>query len=81
MVGVVSCSSSLHAGVLIAVLIPVTEIFAVFFFSEKFSAEKGIALVLSLWGFASYFYGEVKKYKKEKRLAEIELREKQEMEG
>ncbi|KAL5992606.1 hypothetical protein ACLOJK_013525 [Asimina triloba] len=73
MVGVVSCSSSLHAGVLIAVLIPVVEILAVFFFNEKFTADKGLALGLSLWGFVSYFYGEINKEKKEKEMAAHEL--------
>ncbi|XP_058096968.1 purine permease 3-like [Magnolia sinica] len=65
-VGVISCSSSLHAGVVISSLLPITEILAVLFYKEKFTAEKGISLALSLWGFASYFYGEYRKSKKEK---------------
>ncbi|XP_010538169.1 PREDICTED: purine permease 3-like [Tarenaya hassleriana] len=59
-IGVIFCASSLVSGILIAVLLPLTEILAVVFFGEKFQAEKGVSLVLSLWGFASYFYGEVK---------------------
>ncbi|XP_077213748.1 purine permease 3-like [Tasmannia lanceolata] len=66
MVGVISSSSSLHAGVIIAALIPVIEVLAVFIFKEKFGAEKGVSLALSLWGFASYLYGEMRKMKKEK---------------
>ncbi|MFQ6670358.1 hypothetical protein Gotur_035316 [Gossypium turneri] len=64
-IGVVFCASSLLSAVVIAVLLPVTEILAVFFFNEKFQAEKGVSLALSLWGFISYFYGEIKQSKKE----------------
>ncbi|KAL5992600.1 hypothetical protein ACLOJK_013519 [Asimina triloba] len=55
--GVVFCVSSLFAGVLSAMLLPMTEVAGVIAFKEKFTAEKGIALALCLWGFASYFYG------------------------
>lgn len=58
-IGAIFYGSALLAGVIIAVLIPVTEVLAVVFFHEHFSATKGIALGLSLWGLASYFYGEV----------------------
>lgn len=63
LVAVVAFSSSLQGGVLIVALMPVTEILAVVFLKEKFSVDKGISLVLSLWGFSSYFYGEFKKAK------------------
>ncbi|KAG9137901.1 hypothetical protein Leryth_023848, partial [Lithospermum erythrorhizon] len=59
-IGVVFCASSLLSGIIITVTLPVTEIFAVIFYNENFKAEKGVSLVLSLWGFASYFYGEIK---------------------
>nr|AYQ58112.1 nicotine uptake permease 1 [Nicotiana benavidesii] len=65
-IGVIYCSSSLMSGVMIAVLLPVTEVLAVIFFKEKFSGEKGLALFLSLWGFVSYFYGEFRQTKKQK---------------
>ncbi|KAI3736557.1 hypothetical protein L2E82_26411 [Cichorium intybus] len=65
-IGVIFCASSLLSGIIIAVLLPVTEVLAVVFYKEKFQAEKGVALVLSLWGFASYFYGEYKFTKKSK---------------
>ncbi|XP_076888734.1 purine permease 1-like [Bidens hawaiensis] len=59
-IGVIFCASSLLSGIIIAVLLPVIEVLAVIFYKEKFQAEKGVALVLSLWGLASYFYGEYK---------------------
>ncbi|XP_027177599.1 purine permease 1-like [Coffea eugenioides] len=65
-IGVIFCASSLLSGIMIAVLLPVTEIFAVILFNEKFQAEKAVALVLSLWGFVSYFYGDISKTKLEK---------------
>lgn len=65
-IGVVFCASSLLSGILIALCLPVSEILAVIFYHEKFSPEKGVALVLSLWGFVSYFYGEIKHNKKKK---------------
>ncbi|KAL4559006.1 hypothetical protein LXL04_031136 [Taraxacum kok-saghyz] len=69
-IGVIFCASSLLSGIIIAVLLPVTEVLAVVFYKEKFQAEKGVALVLSLWGFASYFYGEYKFTKKSKDIIE-----------
>jgi hypothetical protein len=57
-VGLITCASSLLAGIMIAVLLPLSEVLAVIFLHEKFDGPKGIALVLSLWGFASYLYGE-----------------------
>ncbi|OWM79997.1 purine permease 1-like [Punica granatum] len=63
-IGVIFCASSLSSGVVVAVMLPVTEILAVIFFKEKFSAEKGVSLVLSLWGLISYFYKEIKHIKK-----------------
>ncbi|CAL0319320.1 unnamed protein product [Lupinus luteus] len=66
-VGVVFCASSLLSGIIIAAILPVTEILAVIFFKEKFNVEKGVALILSLWGFATYFYGETKQAWKMKK--------------
>ncbi|KVH98527.1 purine permease 1-like [Cynara cardunculus var. scolymus] len=59
-IGVIFYGSSLLLGVIVTIQIPVTEILAVIFYNEKFKTEKGVALVLSLWGFISYFYGEYK---------------------
>lgn len=59
-IGVIFFASSLLTAIIIAVLLPVTEISAVILYREKFQAEKGVSLVLSLWGFVSYLYGERK---------------------
>ncbi|XP_009615076.1 purine permease 3-like [Nicotiana tomentosiformis] len=72
-IGVISYSSSLLSGVIIAVLLPVTEVLAVIIFHEKFQPEKGVALFLSIWGFISYFYGEMKQHKKEKQTLKLEM--------
>ncbi|KAG0544067.1 hypothetical protein BDA96_02G243000 [Sorghum bicolor] len=69
-VGVIFCVHTLLAGILIAVFIPVTEVAAVIFLHEKFSSEKGVALVLSLWGLASYSYGEWSQARKAKKKRE-----------
>ncbi|KAH0748712.1 hypothetical protein KY290_027944 [Solanum tuberosum] len=63
-IGVIYSSSSLVCGILISVLLPLTEVLAVILYGEKFSAEKGISLALCLWGCASYFYGDYKDNKK-----------------
>ncbi|KAL8205784.1 hypothetical protein R6Q57_009335 [Mikania cordata] len=70
-IGVIFCASSLLSGIIIATLLPVTESLAVMFFHERFQAEKGLSLALSLWGFISYFYGELKHVKKMKRDREL----------
>ncbi|CAN6218000.1 unnamed protein product [Urochloa humidicola] len=69
-VGVIFCVHTLLAGILIAVFIPVTEVAAVIFLHEKFSSEKGVALVLSLWGLASYSYGEWSEARAKKKTTE-----------
>ncbi|PON63419.1 Purine permease [Parasponia andersonii] len=66
-IGIIFCASSLQSGIVIAALLPVTEVLAVLFYHESFPAEKGVSLALSLWGFISYFYGEIKHSKKKKK--------------
>ncbi|OVA07169.1 Drug/metabolite transporter [Macleaya cordata] len=61
--GIIFCTTSLFAGVISAVLLPLTEIAAVIVFHEKFTGEKGMALALGLWGFSSYFYGSYRETK------------------
>ncbi|KAE9590831.1 hypothetical protein Lal_00023323 [Lupinus albus] len=73
--GVIFCSSSLLSGIMVAMSMPLTEVLAVLFYKEKFQAVKGISLILSLWGFVSYFYGEFKQIKKMKKKAIIPIRE------
>ncbi|KAF6149544.1 hypothetical protein GIB67_003692 [Kingdonia uniflora] len=63
-IGVIFSGSSLLSGIMIAVLLPVTEVLAVIFYHEDFNSEKSVSLALSLWGFISYFYGEFKQSKK-----------------
>lgn len=65
--GVIYYGSSLLSGIIISVALPITETAAIFFYHEKFQVEKGVSLVLSLWGFSSYFYGEFKEIKKLKK--------------
>ncbi|KAL8458208.1 hypothetical protein ACS0TY_035917 [Phlomoides rotata] len=65
-VGVVHYSSSLLSGIIIAAALPLTEVLAVIIYDEKFQPEKGLSLFLSLWGFASYFWGEKQQSKKNK---------------
>ncbi|RDY00121.1 Purine permease 3, partial [Mucuna pruriens] len=72
-IGVIFCSSSLLSGILIAVLLPITEGLAVIFYKEKFQVEKGFSLLLSLWGFVSYFYGEIKHARKMKKKSDTEM--------
>lgn len=67
-IGLIFCASSLVSGIMISVLLPITEVLAVIFYHEKFQAEKGLSLALSLWGFVSYFYGEIKSDKDKKRI-------------
>jgi drug/metabolite transporter (DMT)-like permease len=66
-IGAIFFGSALLAGVVVAVLIPVTEVLAVMLFHEPFSGTKGMALALALWGLVSYFYGEVQTAKKANR--------------
>ncbi|PIN19287.1 hypothetical protein CDL12_08036 [Handroanthus impetiginosus] len=65
-IGVIFYSSALLSAIIIKVLLPVTEVLAVIFYHEKFQAEKGISMFLALWGFISYFFGEIKHNKKNK---------------
>ncbi|KAL1538364.1 purine permease 3-like isoform X1 [Salvia divinorum] len=59
-IGVIYYSSSLFSGIAITVLLPITELLVVVFYHEKFQAEKGVSLFLSIWDFISYFYGDIK---------------------
>ncbi|GAA0157445.1 hypothetical protein LIER_14711 [Lithospermum erythrorhizon] len=71
--GVIFCGSSLLSGILSALSIPIIEVLAVIFYHEKFQAQKGISLLLSLWGFVSYFYGEIRASKKATSEANVEV--------
>ncbi|XP_043708324.1 purine permease 3-like [Telopea speciosissima] len=71
-IGVIFYGSSLFAAVIICSVLPITEVIAVFIFQESFTAEKGVSLALSFWGFASYLYGELKANKKSNEILEPE---------
>lgn len=64
--GVIFNSSSLLGGLVSSLLVPVQQAFAVIILKEVFNAEKGMALAMCLWGFASYLYGEYQKPKANK---------------
>ncbi|XP_074331123.1 purine permease 1-like [Apium graveolens] len=72
-IGVIFCHSSLLSGILIAALLPVSEILAVFFFDESFTVEKAMSLFLACWGSISYFFEEYNIEKKKKREREHQL--------
>ncbi|KAF7138741.1 hypothetical protein RHSIM_Rhsim07G0208700 [Rhododendron simsii] len=60
-IGVVVSASSLFSAIITTVLLPVIEILAsCYFLQRKVPGRQRVSLVLSLWGFASYFYGEIK---------------------
>ncbi|KAL0421779.1 UNVERIFIED_CONTAM: Purine permease 3 [Sesamum latifolium] len=59
-IGVVFYASSLLSSIVITVSLPITMLLAVVLYHEKFHPKKGVALFLSLWGFTSYFFGEIK---------------------
>ncbi|KAL1551484.1 purine permease 3-like [Salvia divinorum] len=59
-IGVIFYSSSLLSAIIIHVLFPLTQTLAIIFYHESFPAEKGVAFFLALWGFTSYFVGEIR---------------------
>lgn len=63
-VGVVLSASALFEGIIIAFVVPLTELLAVFLLHESFTIGKGVSLVLCLLGIGSYYYGEIKQSKK-----------------
>ncbi|CAN6443849.1 unnamed protein product [Victoria cruziana] len=65
--GMVFLTSSLMSGICITALIPAGVLSPLVFFHEGFSAGKGFAIVLSIWAFASYLFGELKQKKAEPR--------------
>eukprot|EP01018_Ginkgo_biloba_P005060 Gb_02956 [translate_table: standard] len=70
--GVTFLATSLMSSILVTALIPVTQILGVIIFHEKFSGEKAMAMLLALWGFTSYLYGEYRKSKKSKNVQQLQ---------
>lgn len=56
-VAVLYCTSTLLAGVLNAVRLPITSIAAVIFLHDPMDGFKILSLILTGWGFGSYIYG------------------------
>ncbi|RCV30428.1 hypothetical protein SETIT_6G093700v2 [Setaria italica] len=59
--GTVFLTTSLHGGICMTALLAVNVAGGVVVFGDDFGAEKGVAMVLCLWAFSSYIYGEYKK--------------------
>ncbi|GLJ48035.1 hypothetical protein SUGI_1014330 [Cryptomeria japonica] len=68
--GVIFLTSSLLSGIIKTVFIRGTQVLAVIIYHENFSGEKGVALILALWGFASYLCGEYLKSKQPANVTE-----------
>jgi Purine nucleobase transmembrane transport len=73
LVGLISGASSLFVAMMVAFQLPLLEILSVVFLREKFSGIKGVSLLLSLWGFVSYMYGEKKQSDEAKKTVQQEL--------
>lgn len=67
-IGVIFYSSSLLSAIIIHVLFPLTQTLAIVFYHESFHAEKGVAFFLVIWGFTSYFWGEIRYNKNNKNI-------------
>jgi len=59
--GTVYLTTALHGGICMTALLAVNVAGGVVVFGDEFGAEKGVAMVLCLWAFSSYIYGEYKK--------------------
>ncbi|KAI5066978.1 hypothetical protein GOP47_0017506 [Adiantum capillus-veneris] len=70
--GIIFLSSSLMSCVFMTAMIPILPILAVIFFHDNFSALKGIAMLLSTWGFVSYIYDGYMVYKSQQKTSECE---------
>lgn len=68
--GIIFLSSSLMSCVFMTAMIPILPVLAVIFFHDTFSALKGIAMLLSIWGFISYIYDGYMVYKSKHGMGE-----------
>ncbi|XP_042455158.1 probable purine permease 11 isoform X1 [Zingiber officinale] len=69
-VGLIFVVSSLFSNVISTLALPVVPVFAVIFFHEKMGGIKVVALLLAIWGFASYLYQDYQDYGKAKKASE-----------
>uniref|UniRef100_A0ACD5Z135 Uncharacterized protein n=1 Tax=Avena sativa TaxID=4498 RepID=A0ACD5Z135_AVESA len=59
--GTVFLTTSLHGGICMTALLVVNVAAGVVVFGDEFGPDKAVAMILCLWAFSSYFYGEYKK--------------------
>ncbi|KAG8044677.1 hypothetical protein GUJ93_ZPchr0001g29936 [Zizania palustris] len=59
--GTVFLTTSLHGGICMTALLAVNVAGGVIVFGDEFGPDKAIAMLLCLWAFSSYVYGEYKK--------------------
>lgn len=59
--GMIFLTTSLHSGICMTALLPINVMAGVAIFGDDLGPEKFIAMVLCIWGFSSYVYGESKK--------------------
>jgi archaellum biogenesis protein FlaJ (TadC family) len=55
-VGLIFVVSSLFSNVISTLALPVVPVFAVIFFKDEMDGVKVIAMLIVIWGFASYLY-------------------------
>ncbi|THU65586.1 hypothetical protein C4D60_Mb05t05200 [Musa balbisiana] len=55
-VGLIFVVSSLFSNVISTLALPVVPVFAVIFFHDKMNGVKIVAMLIAIWGFASYLY-------------------------
>ncbi|CAL9114757.1 unnamed protein product [Musa acuminata var. zebrina] len=84
--GMVFLTSSVNSVICMTALLSVNVLGGVLVFGDEFGGGKAVALVLCLWAFSSYLYGEYKKKKDEAVMAmeegkETERRESSEVTG
>ncbi|KAH7655516.1 Purine permease plant protein [Dioscorea alata] len=68
--GLILYASSVLGGIGEALLVPLVQALAVILLDEKFNELKCLALALTIWGFASYLYGEHRQTMKIKKMKE-----------
>ncbi|WOL11057.1 putative purine permease 4 [Canna indica] len=78
--GMVFLTSSVNSGICMTALLSVNVLGGVLVFGDEFSGGKAVAMVLCLWGFGSYLYGEYTKKKEDVTAAAAEMEEKKENE-
>ncbi|XP_074566911.1 putative purine permease 11 isoform X1 [Curcuma longa] len=69
-VGLIFVVSSLFSNVISTLALPVVPVFAVIFFREKMDGIKVVAMLLAIWGFASYLYQDYLDYRRAKKASE-----------